>query len=61
MASNRCDSCRFYKGADNECRRRSPQLYGQHGNTRFPTVYRSQWCGEFVPKIEEPIKKDVYR
>jgi hypothetical protein len=60
-----CRSCRFSVEVSSpgryHCHRRAPQVYGQHGNTRWPCVLGSEWCGEFVPKAEKPLEDGVYR
>ena len=65
MSKPSCLVCRFFishrAGINDECHRRSPQVYGQHGNTKWPTTQSYEWCGDFAPKIEESIEKGMYR
>jgi hypothetical protein len=58
MNDQRCETCRFSGGEQNnmDCRRRSPigmivQDYGRPElHTRWPRVHFSAWCGEWEQK-----------
>jgi hypothetical protein len=49
---NACKTCKYYvpdpyqPSIQGECHRFPPQ-YGGHGDTKFPSVKISDWCGEF--------------
>jgi hypothetical protein len=62
---NVCKSCRYYvpdpyqPAIQGECHRFPPQ-YGGHGDTKFPTVNHSDWCGECKPPRKNKENKEFY-
>jgi hypothetical protein len=57
MAEQCCDNCRFARHFEYEkqpllqCRQGPPE-YSTRYHPRWPTVYRTSWCGAWAPQEE---------
>ena len=51
--SETCETCRFWRAASSECRRRAPAVPAP-GAGAWPVTAANEWCGEWAPFAGAP-------
>ena len=50
-----CAQCKFFQNEQSECRRYAPSPAEGDKKAHWPTVAKSDWCGEFVAADEQRV------